>query len=338
MSVKAQRSSFNLDGKDGRLVCQEFTTWGMRNPDSATAVAAIQALTKVIERSKAQTLMELQEDLKAAMESLKSMDENSITLAAGCELFSRYVTRTSLDIPDFDTCKKRLISRGKVFAENSIQSRTRISKFGDRFIQDNARILIHGRSRVVAQLLNHAHQKHKKFSVYISEGRPKNHGYLMAEELKEMGIYCTLILDSAVAATMDDIDMVLVGAEAVVENGGIINTVGTYQMAMVASLLNKPVYVAAESYKFSRLFPLSQKDIKQRNHVEKPPILSCIIKLREIDPDRSPDKKDSKTISNLSSNSKSKASLINESEQQGIQVHHSTVYRFGNLNSFCNFR
>uniref|UniRef100_A0A7S0GUR4 FYVE-type domain-containing protein n=1 Tax=Amorphochlora amoebiformis TaxID=1561963 RepID=A0A7S0GUR4_9EUKA len=54
---------------------------------------------------------------------------------------------------------------------------------------------------------------------------------------------------------------------------------------------------------------------------------SCIIKLREIDPDRSPDKKDSKTISNLSSNSKSKASLINESEQQGIQGSESKVER-----------
>lgn len=48
---------------------------------------------------------------------------------------------------------------------------------------------------------------------------------------------------------MDEVDMVLVGADAVVESGGIINMMGTYQIALVAHSMNKPVYVAAESYK-----------------------------------------------------------------------------------------
>ena len=43
--------------------------------------------------------------------------------------------------------------------------------------------------------------------------------------------------------------MILVGAEAVVENGGIINKLGTYGMALAASAHKKPVYVAVESYK-----------------------------------------------------------------------------------------
>ena len=55
--------------------------------------------------------------------------------------------------------------------------------------------------------------------------------------------------------------MVLVGAEAVVESGGIINTIGTYGLAVCAKALAKPVYVAAESYKFARLFPLGQQDM-----------------------------------------------------------------------------
>jgi len=42
---------------------------------------------------------------------------------------------------------------------------------------------------------------------------------------------------------------VLVGADGVVESGGIINMMGTYQIALVAKSMNKPVYVAAESYK-----------------------------------------------------------------------------------------
>ena len=38
---------------------------------------------------------------------------------------------------------------------------------------------------------------------------------------------------------MEGVDIVLVGAEAVVENGGIINKLGTYQLSIVARSLNK---------------------------------------------------------------------------------------------------
>jgi hypothetical protein len=55
------------------------------------------------------------------------------------------------------------------------------------------------------------------------------------------------------------VDLVLVGAEGVVENGGVINKLGTYQIALCAKVLNKPFYVAAESYKFARLYPLNQQ-------------------------------------------------------------------------------
>ena len=55
--------------------------------------------------------------------------------------------------------------------------------------------------------------------------------------------------------------MVVVGAEGVVENGGIINKIGTYAVAIAAKEHKKPFYVAAESFKFARLFPLNQSDL-----------------------------------------------------------------------------
>ena len=51
------------------------------------------------------------------------------------------------------------------------------------------------------------------------------------------------------SCTCCSIDMVLAGAEGVVENGGVINKLGTYQIAVCARAHNKPVYIAAESYK-----------------------------------------------------------------------------------------
>jgi translation initiation factor eIF-2B subunit alpha len=62
---------------------------------------------------------------------------------------------------------------------------------------------------------------------------------------------------------MEEVDLCLVGAEGVMENGGIVNKIGTYQVALIADALKKPFYVAVESYKFARIYPLSQKDTIQ---------------------------------------------------------------------------
>lgn len=83
----------------------------------------------------------------------------------------------------------------------------------------------------------------------------------MQTELEAEGIECTLILDSAIGYVMETVDMVFVGAEGVVESGGIINRVGTFTMAMCAREMKKPVYVLVESFKFSRLYPLNQRDL-----------------------------------------------------------------------------
>lgn len=82
-----------------------------------------------------------------------------------------------------------------------------------------------------------------------AEGRPDRTGLRLSNELAKLDVPVKLLIDSAVAYTMDEVDMVFVGADGVVESGGIINMMGTYQIALVAHSMNKPVYVAAESYK-----------------------------------------------------------------------------------------
>ena len=51
---------------------------------------------------------------------------------------------------------------------------------------------------------------------------------------------------------MRRVDLVLVGAEAVAESGGVVNKLGTYTVALAAKAHAVPLYVAAESYKFAR--------------------------------------------------------------------------------------
>lgn len=247
----------------GRPFCviDEFNNW-RKQPDLAEAVAAIRALATVIRSSEATTMMELEIELKKASDSLKSWDTTSISLTAGCDLFTRYVTRTSaLEYEDFNSAKSRLIERAEKFGEISYKARRIIAMVSQDFIFDGCTILVHGFSRVVLEVLKTAAQSKKLFRVFCTEGRPDRTGLRLSNELAKLEVPVKLLIDSAVAYTMDEVDMVFVGADGVVESGGIINMMGTYQIALVAHSMNKPVYVAAESYKFARLYPLDQKDM-----------------------------------------------------------------------------
>lgn len=251
------------DSESGKpfSVIDEFNNW-RKQPDLAEAVAAIRSLAAVIRSSQATTMMELEIELKKASDSLKSWDTTSISLTAGCDLFMRYVTRTSaLEYEDFKSAKSRLIERAEKFGEISCKARRIIAMLSQDFIFDGCTILVHGFSRVVMEVLKLAAQNKKLFRVFCTEGRPDRTGLRLSNELAKLDVPVKLLIDSAVAYTMDEVDMVLVGADGVVESGGIINMMGTYQIALVAHSMNKPVYVAAESYKFARLYPLDQKDM-----------------------------------------------------------------------------
>lgn len=247
----------------------------------ATPVAAIKALLGVVERSNANTMMELQDELKQAREIimqdfLKQHQEphqysstgrsggarNMIALASGCDLFLKYATRTFLEHGDFAASRNEVLERGQRFAGISLAARDRIAHVAADFIQEGQTVLTHGWSRVVASILLKAAET-KNFDIIILEGRPDAAGAKAARAYAshESNIPTTVVLDSAMGHVMETVDVVLVGAEAVVENGGFVNKMGTYALATCAKAHGKPFYVAAESYKFARLYPLNQQDL-----------------------------------------------------------------------------
>ncbi|KAI9883511.1 MAG: Late Golgi vesicles protein [Watsoniomyces obsoletus] len=91
--------------------------------------------------------------------------------------------------------------------------------------------------------------------------KQESEGHAIVRSLRTKGVPVAVISEGAVAYAMGQVDMVIVGAEGVVENGGIISRLGTYQMGILAKAARKPFYVVAESHKFVRLYPLNQYDL-----------------------------------------------------------------------------
>ncbi|KAF2199898.1 translation initiation factor-like protein eIF-2B subunit alpha [Delitschia confertaspora ATCC 74209] len=247
------------------------------DPEMTMPVAAIEALVEALTHSTANTTMETLELLECQTEILKASIPNPISLSAGTDLFQRYIittlnqpSRTGVNIlgpsGDFRAIRNHLLSNGRLFVERAKASREKIASFGRHFVRDGVTVLTNGGSRVVGALLHSAAESSfTRFRVIYVLPPPSSsdskEGEKIVAGLRSRNIPVATIPDSAVGYCISKVDMVIVGAEGVVENGGIISRMGTYQLGLLAKSKGKPLYVVAESHKFVRLYPLDQFDL-----------------------------------------------------------------------------
>ncbi|KAI8853134.1 hypothetical protein BC829DRAFT_430128 [Chytridium lagenaria] len=204
------------------------------NPDLSLPIAAVKALVVTVKDQKASTMSEFMKNLKTAVETLIMAPPRSFAIQAGCEFFLKFLNDTSHDVTDLEVCKENLVAEGERFIKSSSGYREKIAEIGHHFIKEDMTLLVHSYSRVVMQLLKRASAVTRRFNVIVTESRPSLSGQRAKDELNALGVSAELIPDSAVGFYMERVDMVFVGAEAVAENGGLINQIGTYQIAVVA--------------------------------------------------------------------------------------------------------
>ncbi|KAK1232234.1 translation initiation factor eIF-2B subunit alpha [Marasmius sp. AFHP31] len=257
----------------------------LKDEEVSPPLAAILALTEIMERSNAGTTFELVEELKDGAEALNKQSKNPISLNAGCKLFIEFITLFPHASAKFSDIRTELIQQGRQYVAEALTYRQKIAEVAFDFIKDDSVVnfdpllLASGDAnppngtQAKAYLWYGEYSptinirlKYSRFTkVYVTEARPKGLGIRTAEMLTAAGIPCTVVLDSAVAYAIEKVDFVLVGSEAVVESGGLINAVGSNQLAIIARAASKPFYALAESFKFHRLFPLSQDDLPIHN-------------------------------------------------------------------------
>lgn len=245
------------------------------DPDLTMPVAAIESLVLALSHRSTSTVSETLEYLSALSKRLIASTPNPISLSAGTDLFQRYIVN-SLNRPegDFGAVQRHLLSNGRVFVDNAKTARDRIARLGRHFVKGGSTVLTMGGSRVVGALLREAAEASggvaARFSViYVLPSLTARgcEGSEIVRSLREKGVPVATITSDAVAYCMGKVDMVIVGAEGVVENGGVISRMGTYQIALLAKSKKRPVHVVAESHKFVRLFPLGQYDLPIRQRV-----------------------------------------------------------------------
>jgi ribose 1,5-bisphosphate isomerase len=222
----------------------ELQVQGARN----VAIAAINAYQTLAENSKAKTrkafimeLCEAQTLLFAARETEPLM-RNAV----------RWIITQVEDSDERNPVElANLVSKcSQNFQSSLAASKERIAEIGAKRIRDGSVIFTHCHSSTVTHMLAKAKDQGKTFEVVCTETRPAFQGRITAKELLKLGVKTTFIVDSATRSFMHDVDVVMVGADAITSEGNVVNKIGSSAIAVLAHEARKPFYAITELLKF----------------------------------------------------------------------------------------
>ncbi len=162
-----------------------------------------------------------------------------------------YVLKELGESENAEIAQQRLVARAEEFIQESLQAVDRIGEFGARHISDGDVILTHCNSEAALACITTAHRDGKQITVIATEVRPGNQGLITIRALNDAGVSTQYIVDSAVRYFMNEVDLVIVGADAVMVNGAVVNKIGTAPIALAAHEARTSFMVAAETYKFA---------------------------------------------------------------------------------------
>ena len=215
------------------------------------ARSAVEALEITARASNAKDVKGFLDELTNASQVLLRTRPTAVSLPNGIRYVMHRVTTVAASSKSVDEIRGVAVEAAKTFIENAKTAVERIGEIGARRIKDDDVLLTHCNSSAALSVMKSAWATGKKFEVFVTETRPRFQGHITATELRKTGIPVTMILDDAVRYFMQEVDKVIVGADAITANGALVNKIGTSMVALAAHEAKVKVYAAAETYKFS---------------------------------------------------------------------------------------
>jgi translation initiation factor 2B subunit (eIF-2B alpha/beta/delta family) len=139
----------------------------------------------------------------------------------------------------------------------------RINFFVARLLKNKHSVFTHCHSSNVVKALVYAKKQGLNFRVLNTETRPLYQGRKTSKELARAGIKVIEYVDAAVHEAVLKVDLILLGADAILTSGAI-NKIGSAAIAEITNIHKKPVYIVADSWKFSEhRIPIEERDFHE---------------------------------------------------------------------------
>lgn len=157
----------------------------------------------------------------------------------------------------------------KIILNHFYEAQEEINKSMHKLLNKKEVIFTHCHSTNVLKALIYSHKKGKNFKVFNTEARPLLQGRKTAKDLKKAKIPVKIFIDSATNLILSEkrrgkkITKVFLGADALIKKG-IINKIGSEMIAIMAKKEKVPVYIVADSWKFTTEgVPIEQRDLNE---------------------------------------------------------------------------
>ncbi len=249
--------------KDTAERIRKLQVQGARN----VAIAAVKAIITQAEQSNAKTKNQFLAELIEAQTIFATARETEPLMRNAIRWL---ITQSqAIIVEKVETLNQIVVANANQFLKDLEDSKEHIAEIGAKRISDAATVFTHCHSSTVTRLLAKAKAGGKNFKVICTETRPAFQGRITAKELVDLGIETTFIVDSATRTFMREVDLVIVGADAITSEGNVVNKIGSGGIAVLAHEARVPFYVVSELLKFDpETLAGGYEKIEQRSSAE----------------------------------------------------------------------
>lgn len=240
-----------LDLTDEHAICDAIRDMKVRGAP-AIGVAAAYAIVAAAKRSKAESLKDLREDLRAADNSLRASRPTAVNLFWALDRMARVIGAAT----SMKSLRTSVLAEARAIEAEDVAVNQAISRYAMEVVPQRATFFHHCNTGSLATVdlgtalgvIRTAHESGHEVFAYLDETRPRLQGAkLSAWELMQYGVPHAVIVDGAAPHIMrtKGADLCVVGCDRVAANGDTANKIGTYALALAAKDNGVPFYVCA---------------------------------------------------------------------------------------------
>lgn len=184
-------------------------------------------------------------------ERLKAAQPSMASVANACAYVLKPLTHPEAADLTPQEAYRLVTTRSREFLTGFKRAQQGVVEVGARVVRDGDVVFVHSYSGTLLGILHRAREEGKRFTVIATESRPYCEGREMVAQLLKQEIPCTLIIDMAAGTYLRRATKALVGGDAILANGSIVNKMGTQLVALACHAYGIPFYAAASILKFS---------------------------------------------------------------------------------------
>jgi ribose 1,5-bisphosphate isomerase len=228
---------------------------------SELARQALETFILLADVSRTENDSRLRREIQETADALKQTRPSMASL-------NNAVNRLIKNLATYPALSRSLLSSSaQEIIQSSKQANTAIAGYAAELAADNDTIMTHSYSSTVSEALKAAHKKHGIKAIVTRSGAGRI-GIKTAGELNESGIPVTFIDDTAAGLYIKQSDKVMVGADRVCSDGGLVNGAGTYLMALAAKKAGVPFYALCDTLKFDPATASSVAELEEKDPSE----------------------------------------------------------------------